>query len=245
MIAWESARKKSRQLETQLYKKLQEFAQVQTALMNEAAQGKRSAQQQSKQAHTGSSDLEMGRTVPSSSSSGLAASSASSSSSSVFPGSSPLLQYESLVGDLDQLLQSFASTIDAMAKILADSSSGSGGAGGGSSSIGVSSSLSAASKDSLATDANLYLVSKARSVLQENVHEFRRTKQNIQAALARQELLSGAAERNSEGTGAAATRGRTEQLLREGRGLQHSLDRADDVIASVDSQRARARARAP
>src|SRR4051812_27069510 len=28
--AWESARKKSRQLETQLYKRLQEFAQVQT-----------------------------------------------------------------------------------------------------------------------------------------------------------------------------------------------------------------------
>jgi len=202
IVAWESARKKSRQLETQLYKKLQEFAQVQTALMNDAAQGRRN------QRH-GQVDLEMGRSSASASSASAAASSSSAAANAA--GMTPLLQYESLVGELEQLLSAFASTVDAMGKMLSDASAGGPGAA-----------------RELASDANQYLLTKNRNILHDNQLEFRRTTQNIQAALARQELMSGASQRSAEG---ASMRGRTEQLLREGKSLQHSLDRADDVIA--------------
>lgn len=206
---WEGARKRSRQLETQLYNKLQEFAKVQTDIMNEAAQaGSRRPQHAGRQAQI---DLELGRASAASSS---AASAASSSSSGL---SSPLLQYESLVGELEQLLQSLAQTIDVMEKLLPDSGGGSGGG---------------AAVAALATDGNRYLLSKSQTILRENRIEFVRTRTNIQSALARAELLSGARERRDDPNSASAQRGHTEQLLREGKSLQHSLDRTDDVIAS-------------
>jgi hypothetical protein len=220
--AWESARKKSRQLETQLYKKLQEFAQVQTQLMNDAAQGRRPNR-------ATAIDIELGRAGASAAGASASASAAAvaSSGSSGLAGLSPLLQYEQLTGELEQLLSSFSTTIDAMARMLSD-----GGGGGGAFGAGSSSSNSG----NLATEANQYLLSKARQTLHENSVEFRRTKQNISAALTRQELLSGAAERRGDGAGgSSAERGRTEQLLREGRSLQHSLDRTDDVLASVQA----------
>jgi len=205
--AWESARKKSRQLETQLYKKLQEFAQVQTVLMNDAVQGRRNNR-------AGNIDLEMGRAAVAGASVAAAAAAAGSAG---LAGLSPLLQYEQLTGELEQLLSSFSLTIDAMARMLSDGGDGSGGGGG------------------LATEANQYLLSKARQTLQENTLEFRRTKQNITAALTRQELMAGAAERRAETS--STERGRTEQLLREGRSLQHSLERTDDVMAQAAAAR--------
>lgn len=184
---------------------------MQTDIMNEAAQaGSRRSQHAGRQAQI---DLEMGRAAAASSSS---ASSASSSSSGGL--SSPLLQYESLVGELEQLLQSLAQTIDVMEKLLPDSGGGSGGG---------------AAVAALATDGNRYLLSKSQTILRENRIEFVRTRTNIQSALARAELLSGARERRDDPNSSSAQRGHTEQLLREGKSLQHSLDRADDVIASA------------
>jgi hypothetical protein len=82
----------------------------------------------------------------------------------------------------------------------------------------------------LQTPPHQHLLQRCRNIWQDNSLEYRRTKQNIQAAIARQELLAGAADRRAEGD-SSALRPRTEQLLREGRSLHNSINRTDEIIA--------------
>ena len=125
----------------------------------------------------------------------------------------PLVQYDACVADLTDLLRNFNDVNDGLSKLLADT-------------------------PTLNTSANIYLVQKSRTAQNESQHEFRRTQQNIQAAIARNELMSGARDRSRGGEdGTDTMKGRTEQLLREERGLNHSIRMTDDVIASAVAAR--------
>jgi hypothetical protein len=107
---WESLRRRSRLLETQLHRQLQQFAHVQTAIMNEGKASKSNAKAQR-------ADLELDslRATSSSPSSSTASSASPAAASS---GSSPLQQYESLASELDELLRSLSDVNDGLARIL-------------------------------------------------------------------------------------------------------------------------------
>lgn len=207
---WESLRKRSRLLETQLHKKLQEFAHVQTAIMNEGRAGGPGASRSNAKAQRADLELDSLRASASSPISASAASASTAAGSSIAAaassGSSPLQQYESISTDLSELLRSLADVNDGLSRLLADH------------------------PDQLGTQSNQYVAQKSRQAWSDATGEFRRTKQNIQAALARNELMGGAGRGGRDGH---SLRPRTEQLLREGHSLHQSLKLTDDALDSV------------
>lgn len=185
LTQWESLRKKSRLLETQIYKKLQEFSQIQTTIMNEGRGGKSSNSRVSRV------DMELEVLRP-----------------AAAAATSPMMHYEACVGELTSLMRSFNDITDSMGRLLSES-------------------------PSLGTDSNAYIVSKSRTVAHENSTEFHRTQQNIQAAIARSELMGGSSRREAD----QSLRPRTEQLLREEHSLHQSLRLTDEALSSAVAAR--------
>jgi len=235
LTQWESLRKRARQLESSIYRKLQELAQVQTEIMNESRVTGRRATSSSSSSRS-AVDLELGSLRSPSSSS------TPSSSSVTLP---PIVRYDSISVELSEQLRSFSDVCDGLARMMATSEALVNNSNGTSSSSSSSSSLSPSPSSSptalqaarsIVSESNRYLITKNRDILHMNQLEFTRTKANIQSALTRQELLSDASARHASGSSSTSDplmRPQTAQLLREGRSLQQSIRMTDDIISQA------------
>ena len=221
---FEALKKAARKYESQAYTKLTEYgrlAQQTVAASQQAIQHQQQLHSTSaaSNSHSSFSTYSSASTATSDSASLLVSSPSSASSSSSSSSSSLLAALPSpseLERDISDLLAKLAATTDDMSRALAVDSGSSGGAG-----------------SLVASETNQYTVQRYRAILHDYNNEFRKTRDNINNARQRAELLLSTAPLTASSTATSQLRPRTEQLLREKSSLHHSLRVTDELLSTA------------
>ena len=221
--AWDALKKAARRVESQAYTRLTDYSRIAQTVSTSTAQA-----------------LNAHSSLLSSSSASLLSASTSASSSSSPPIAEVIASSSAKAAELEaeitELLQKLSATTEEMSRVIAAdaaaAASSSSGLGSGGSGLAVGS------------ETNSYTLQRYRAILHDYSNEFRKTRDSLQAARQRAELLLPAASP----TGAAASlssstsspnslRPRSDLLLREKSSLHSSLRMADDIISQAAEAR--------